>query len=164
MDKSSDLILKAIFSKDYSVEESDSIESSLKEFSEGSSVTDIFKDYFASPTISCGVVSAATLFSTMILDKAINKKGWKESIWDALKNAGVWSVAYVAGAVGEFAGSLVEDEFGKEITNISVSAVSLFFAMTGVKYLADIVRKIRWCKDKKGFVTNQNSEMEVDNI
>ena len=163
----SELISEIIFNGGkYSSEQIADIGSSFEELSE-SYVIDIFKDYFVSPAIICGIVSVATLFSTIILDKAIYGKGWRKSIFEALKNSGIWSAAYVSGAVGGVAGLLFQkhvanSKLGGEAINVSVSVATLSFSLIGVKFLAaKVIKIIGYFRQREGNAANENVEMEV---
>ena len=89
------------------------------------------------------IVFGGTFFSTLILQGAIYGKDWKTSIWESLKNAGVWSASYVSSSIGGFVGSFISSEYGSFALNVTVSCVVLFIFLVVIRFLADSVRKIK---------------------
>lgn len=103
------------------------------------------EEHLGSSIIDSGsgvIVFGGTFFSTLILQRAIYGKNWKTSIWESLKNAGVWSAAYVASSVGGFVGSFISNQYGGFALGVTVALFILFIFLFFTKFLADLVIRI----------------------
>ncbi|MDR2073777.1 MAG: hypothetical protein LBP36_00140 [Oscillospiraceae bacterium] len=105
--------------------------------------------------IAVGTVSVSTFISTFILSKCIQGKSKCESICEAAKNAGMWTVNYIAVLIGGVIGGLIPGAIASTFFTIAFSVLLTTIFVITVKCIASCC----CCRNKQS-----SSSLSQDNV